>query len=229
MINNKKPTLLYCGTSPELVQHLGNIIHFPTIQIQPKPLTQEEQKQLIHHWHTHDIIIFTSQYAVEYFCAFIIDHDDINIIGHKKVCIIGKHTENAYLKYSGFTPAIIAKTETGAGLIKELKPYSTSLKNQHILFPRSTLPNPYIAETLNNDFHAHVTMVPIYTNSKPPKRTLPIEPIDGIIFTSPSTVVNYISDYKTIPEHWSIWAKGPVTQRKLLDYGYKGQIINESE
>ena len=61
----------------------------------------------------------------------------------------------------------------------------------------------------------------IYENVKPPKRDLPAIPIDQVIFTSPSTVKNFLNDHDTIPAHWDILAKGPVTAQALKEAGYE--------
>ena len=93
------------------------------------------------------------------------------------------------------------------------------LQGKRILLPRSSLPNPFLKEALNAG-GAHVTEITIYENTKPPKRDLPSVRIDGVIFTSPSTVRNFLTDYGRIPASWQIMAKGPVTLKTLQDEGY---------
>jgi uroporphyrinogen-III synthase len=67
---------------------------------------------------------------------------------------------------------------------------------------------------------ALVTEMTIYENTKPAKRDLPSVNIEGVIFTSPSTVRNFLADYGTIPPSWQIMAKGPVTLKTLQNAGY---------
>jgi uroporphyrinogen-III synthase len=71
-----------------------------------------------------------------------------------------------------------------------------------------------------NALGALVSEITIYENTKPAKRDLPSVPIDGVIFTSPSTVRNFLTDYGTIPSSWQIMAKGPVTLKTLQEAGY---------
>jgi len=66
----------------------------------------------------------------------------------------------------------------------------------------------------------------IYTNIKPPKKFLPDVPLDGIIFTSPSTLKNFLQDYGTIPASWQILAKGPVTAKALEEAGYQPHMVS---
>ena len=93
------------------------------------------------------------------------------------------------------------------------------LKGKRILFPRSSLPNPFLKDALSV-YGAIVEEIIIYGNTKPAKRDLPSAGIDGVIFTSPSTVQNFLNDYGTIPAPWQIMAKGPVTLKTLQDAGY---------
>ena len=88
------------------------------------------------------------------------------------------------------------------------------LKDKRVLFPRSSLPNPFLKEVLRAQ-GAIVDEITIYENTKPPKQELPSIKIEGVIFTSPSTVRNFLMDYGTIPASWEIIAKGPVTLKIL--------------
>ena len=98
------------------------------------------------------------------------------------------------------------------------------LEGKNILLPRSTLPNPFLKQALEQK-GAHVKEWTIYENIKPPKRSLPNFPIDGIIFTSPSTFKNFLQDYATISPSWQILAKGPVTAQILQEAGYQPHMI----
>jgi uroporphyrinogen-III synthase len=86
------------------------------------------------------------------------------------------------------------------------------------------LPNPYLKTALTKA-GAQVAEIAVYQNVKPKKRVLPREEIQSVIFTSPSTVTNFIKDYGKIPGSWEILCKGPVSQRMLAKYGYKASII----
>ena len=93
------------------------------------------------------------------------------------------------------------------------------------MFPRSSLPNPFLKEALIA-YGAKVNEITIYENIKPEKRPLPSDHVDGIIFTSPSTVQNFLTDYVTIPPSWQIMAKGPVTKKTLQEAGYNATSLS---
>ena len=75
-------------------------------------------------------------------------------------------------------------------------------------------------------FYDAGTKLTIYKNIKPERRELPKATIDTVIFTSPSTVNNFINDYKEIPKEWNILAKGTLTYNTLKSAGYDQVEIN---
>ena len=113
----------------------------------------------------------------------------------------------------------MAKEETAQGLFKAIIGHM-NVQEQHILLPRSSLPNPFLKNALSA-VGAIVTEVTVYENIKPARRDLPSLDIKGVIFTSPSTVRNFLTDYATIPDTWQIMARGPLTLKTLQEAGYK--------
>jgi len=166
---------------------------------------------------TADIIVCTSWYAGEYLCKELLSIDPKVKITNKIFAVIGQRTQKALQDYD-IQAAIVSQEETAQGLLKAMVK-NLDLKGKRILFPRSSLPNPFLKEALIAR-GALVTEITIYKNTKPAKRDLPSVNIDGVIFTSPSTVRNFLTDYGTISGSWQIFAKGPVTLKTLQDAGY---------
>jgi uroporphyrinogen III methyltransferase/synthase len=98
------------------------------------------------------------------------------------------------------------------------------VRGKKILFPRSSLPNPYLKGELTKQ-GAQVDPLTVYRNVKPQKRDLPKVPISKILFTSPSTVRNFVEDYGRIPDQWKILSKGPLTSRSLREAGYESEVL----
>lgn len=117
----------------------------------------------------------------------------------------------------------MANEESSEGLVKELEE-QFPLRGKKILFPRSSLPNPYLKEKLTALGNS-VQEIVVYENVKPPKKKLPEDDIQKIIFTSPSTVKNFLKDYKKIPSRWKVLSKGTLTQRTLSELGYQSEVI----
>ncbi len=214
----QKLNYLHCGTHPDIYHHLGRIIHFPMIEIKPAVLNQLQQKKLWQDFESADLIICTSTYAVEYFIKALLSIKPSVNFSQKYFAVIGAHTQEALGQF-GIKPFIVAKDETAQGLYEAITNL-IDVDEKRILFPRSNLPNPFLKDALINK-GALVAELAIYENTKPPKRDLPSVQIDGIIFTSPSTVKNFLDDYGTIPSSWRIIAKGPVTAKELESKGYQ--------
>jgi uroporphyrinogen-III synthase len=141
----------------------------------------------------------------------------------KKFAVIGQDTAYALREY-GIEPDLIPADETSEGLFDALK-NTYSLEGLRIFFPRSALPNPFLKDHLTAA-GARVHEMPIYDNTQPDHvAPLPAERIDRVIFTSPSTVHNFLSIYGPIPKEWAILAKGERTQRELKLEGYESEIV----
>lgn len=210
-------TYLHCGLNPELYAHLGVIVPWPMIDITPVEFSSGDLERLGRDFDASDMIILTSPNAVKYFVPLIFKIRSSAQVQAKIIAVIGKYTLSVLDGY-GIKANIIASYETADGLWQTLRKI-TDLKDRKILFPRSELPNPYLKESLLKE-GAEVFEHAVYHNRKPAYRPLPNAVINGIIFTSPSTVTHFLEAYKVIPKEWVILAKGPVTQAALNKAGY---------
>jgi uroporphyrinogen III methyltransferase/synthase len=219
----RKTCVLYTGTHPEKFKGLGRIIHFPMIEISPTPLSAGRIRALIAAMPDYDIVLVTSRFAVKYFFA-LIERENYpwDELTKKAFIAIGETTAAALGRYR-ITPGLTAKEETSEGLYKEMME-KFPMKGKRVLFPRSSLSNPYLKE--------HLTMAGaivdewiVYQNTKPQKRPLPQENIRQVLFTSPSGVRNFLEDYGRIPKEWNILSKGAATSQCLQESGYKSGMI----
>ena len=214
----RRARILYTGTAPERFGEMGEIIAFPTIQIVPARLPETQIKTLLADLPGYDIILFTSRFAVKYFCDLLQENGyPVTNLNSKTVVAIGEETARG-LKEQGIDNGVMAETETSQGLFKEMAA-KLDLRGKKILFPRSSLPNPYLKERLVEE-GSQVDELTIYQNIKPAKRPLPETGIDKILFTSPSTVRNFTEDYGKIPAGWRILSRGPLTSACLREMGY---------
>lgn len=219
----KKTCVLYTGTNPEKFKGLGHIIHFPMIEISPAPFDAPQIQALMAAIPDYDMVLMTSRFAVKYFFALIERGNYLlNELSKKTFVAIGETTAAALGRY-GITPALTAEEETSEGLYKEMTA-KFSLKGKRILFPRSSLPNPYLKENLTKA-GAVVVELTVYQNTKPRKRPIPQENIRQVLFTSPSTVRNFLEDYGQIPKEWGILSKGIVTSNYLKKAGYENEML----
>lgn len=219
---NLKKTFLHCGTNPLLYQTLGNIISWPMIEIKPINFNAEERDVLGQEFDRSQFVILTSPTAVKNFMPLISSIRSQTQIKSKIFAVLGQHSA-ATLTSLGGHAHIIAQEETAQGLFEVFKAVMF-FKDKYILFPRSSISNPFLIDALRQE-GAHVYECAVYENIKPSRGPLPNEHIDGIIFTSPSTVYNFLEEYDTIPSHWDILAKGPVTHKALREAGYRSKIL----
>ncbi len=214
-------TYLHCGTHPQLYTHLGKIVSLPLIEIHPVIFNEDQKKHLLKFWQECQWVLLTSRYATE---CFVKAMAAMNIdLSQRKFALIGQATARK-AKELGLVPQLIAEDETAQGLLDALV-RNGDVKGKNFLFPRSSLPNPFLKNELERR-GAKVNEVTVYENIKPPKQLLPDVALDGVIFTSPSTVRNFLADYATISSSWKILAKGPVTAQTLKEAGYTCQIVS---
>lgn len=217
--------ILFLGTHPQEYRSLGHLIHWPMIRISPVAFNRAQKEKLRGLVSYSDILLLTSEYAVEYFFNILSDVDQKHLsIQDKSFAVIGEHTAQALLD-RGVHPTWIACEETSEGMFKELKK-RVALKGKTIFFPRSSLSNPFLKTELTKA-GAKVHEIAVYQNTKPARRPLPGVEIESVIFTSPSTVTNFLKDYGKIPPAWEILCKGPVSQRMLAKHGYTAAIIKQ--
>lgn len=180
-------------------------------------------RELVGGLHQYDMILLTSRFAVKYFFQALKEQNyDFAGLKQKDFLVIGKDTARALSQYQ-FEPTLIARTETSEGLLKAITE-KFNVKGKKILFPRSSLPNPTLKDELTK-LGARVEQLTVYQNTKLPKRDLPVNGIDKILFTSPSTVRNFLQDYNKIPAHWKVLSKGPVTRQSLKEAGYESEVL----
>lgn len=214
---------LYLGTHPEKYRPLGEIVHVPMIQINPVSINPKQMKELFASMDHYRMIIFTSRFAVKFFLELLQENDyAIENLKTKDIAVIGRETAAALGEF-GLKPSIIPSEETGEGLFKAISAHQ-SLKGLRILFPRSSLPNPFLKMQLIKE-GAEVTEVTVYENVPSPQKDFLNENIRKVIFTSPSTVKNFLDTYGVIPKHWQIFSKGPRTSEALREAGYESEVL----
>lgn len=214
---------LYTGTNPERYRSLGQVVHFPMIKISEAHLGTTAIEKLVSSLDEYHIILFTSRFGVKYFFEFLQEQGyplaDLKI---KDFIVIGKATAQALQEYD-FEPVIISTVETGQGLLDAIRE-KYDVRSKKVLFPRSNWPNPFLEKGLTK-LGAKIELLPVYENTKPDYRELPKKGISNIIFTSPSTVINFLKDYDRIPDNWRIFSRGPLTTQALKEAGYQAEVL----
>jgi len=222
-----KDRILYVGTNPQRYEILGEIVHFPMIELVPVPFTAQQKEEIIQTLKSSHIVILTSRFAVKSFMAILQGKGGEALAADFKGlnwAVIGAQTASALREY-GVSAQIVSEVETSQGLLVELKNVY-DLKGKKIFFPRSSLPNPYLKDELTK-LGAEVAELAVYENRKAKPQPVSWEGISKILFSSPSTVKNFLESYGVIPDDWQILSRGPLTHRALKEAGYESEIFVE--
>ena len=175
-------------------------------------------------------ILFTSQYAVKGFMRVIKDTNYEEYTNEDlKVISIGKTTTEALHK-AGFKDVIQVDEDNRYGVIEWFKKERPKFLEQHpieiehgeeyeeipaVLYPCSSLSPDDIPEALFA-LRYNVTKWTVYNNELPKNpRRVNLNHFKRIVFTSPSTIDNFIKLYGKLPENTEFITRGPITQAHL--------------
>ena len=175
-------------------------------------------------------LLFTSQYAVKGFMRVIKDTNYEEYTNEDlKVISIGKTTTEALHK-AGFKDVIQVDEDNRYGIIEWFKKERPKFIEQHpieiehgeeyeeipaVLYPCSSLSPDDIPEALFA-LRYNVTKWTVYNNELPKNpRRVNLNHFKRIVFTSPSTIDNFIKLYGKLPENTEFITRGPITQAHL--------------
>ena len=238
-----KPTL-YTGTLPAIEKRKADYTYTPLIEINYKidyewgledigisPISKEwydgEWSNGLEYFSSISYILFTSQYAVKGFMRVIKDTNYEEYTNNElKVISIGKTTTEALHK-AGFKDVIQVDEDNRYGVIEWFKKERPKFLEQHpieieygeeipaVLYPCSSLSPDDIPEALFA-LRYNVTKWTVYNNNLPKNpRRVNLNHFKRIVFTSPSTIDNFIKLYGKLPENTEFITRGPITQAHL--------------
>ena len=190
------PTLYTGLTSPD-----ADYIHTPLIEIVPVD-DDTQLRRTIADIDSYDYVLFTSRYAAKYVGALSVKHT--------RVISIGRTTTKA-LHEIGVKEVSEVEEDNSYSVIS----WFSSQSRGRVLIPRSNLALPIIPEGLRQ-LGFEVDCVTAYINRMPehPKK-VNLDEIDRIVFTSPSTIDNFIRLYGALPEKKELVTRGPITEQHL--------------
>jgi uroporphyrinogen-III synthase len=157
------------------------------------------------HIDNYDYLLFTSRFTVRYCMPLLHELPE-----RLRIVSIG-HTTTAELHKHGLTNIEQAESDNSYGVIEWFR----NQPSGKVLFPRSAIALPIICEGLQQlGFDVHP--VTAYTNRMPVNpQKVNINDFDKIVFTSPSTVHNFVKLYGALPAEKELVARGPITQQAI--------------
>ncbi|MBP5134470.1 MAG: uroporphyrinogen-III C-methyltransferase, partial [Paludibacteraceae bacterium] len=186
---------LYTGLScPE-----PDYIHTPLIEIRPVEFELPDTNGF-------DYLLFTSRHAVR--CWF---QKGKAAVAAQVVSIGPATTEE--LKLFGVTDVFQTEKDDSYGVLDY---FCRQPSGRKVLFPRSDLGLDIIPDGLCK-MGFQVTVVTVYQNVLPQKvRRVNLQNIQRVVFTSPSTINNFVRIYGGLPKHIEYVTRGAVTKQYLM-------------
>lgn len=205
--------ILYLGLDPTHYANSDEVIHWPIIQIVPRPLSEPSIQQALHDFESYSHVMITSKSTVAILKDYLLQLGiSLQVWAKKGTLAVGKITAK-HLQDCGITPIKVAQKETAEGIIEELK--QLPLENAHVFWPHSAQARSVIKEFLCTQHIHHTTCVFYDTQSQMPSNHPSLEEFDKIVFTSPSTVKAFLQIFGTFPSHVQLETIGPVTDQFL--------------
>lgn len=182
----------------------NDCIHTPLIEIVPVD-DDTALRSALSRLADYDYLLFTSRYAV----AVVVQYTAV-IPQSIKIVSIGSTTTTA-LQVAGFNDIIQVERDNSYGIIEWFR---NQLRGR-VLMPRSNIALNIIPDGLRL-LGFEVDIVTAYKNRMPPHpRKVDLREIDRIVFTSPSTIDNFIRLYGALPKGKDIVTRGPITEQHL--------------
>lgn len=186
-------------------------IHFPVIKIVPRTF----DNAIIKNFHQYTHFLFTSKSAVK-----ILSHS-ISIPQNRIVISVGSKTSEILIK-NNIHPHYTAKNETAEGVIEILE--TITLDHANLLWPHSSLSRPILLDYFIKRNIRYTDCILYDTVLNIPGPIPDLDNIQEIVFTSPSTIDNFLYLCPNIPSHIKLTVIGPVTEKHLLSKGFHTEL-----
>lgn len=164
-----------------------------------------------------DWILLTSPNGVDYFLRRLCDSGlDLRALAGARLACIGPSTAKALHRH-GLKADLVPQEFVAEGLLEGLRTEIGELRGKRFLLPRaqvarSVLPDALLAAG------AEVLVAPVYKTVAPDLSVLPSGPAE-LLFTSSSTVVNWIEAAAGTSAPTACYCIGPITAQTAREHG----------
>jgi uroporphyrinogen III methyltransferase/synthase len=210
--NEQTQKWMYTGLSVNDWEHDEHFVHTPLISIETSKIN-EEIASVLANIESYNRIVFTNKYSVQHFFDMLLDSGkDLRALSHLSIDSIGKNTSKA-LRERGILAKPLTDDESSTAMLSCYK--QAKIQGERILIPGSNLGLKVLPKGLgglSNSVH-YLAIYKIHKNKAIIKQNL--DQFQGVVFTSPATVLAFIDVYEKIPSHLQIRCRGKQTQKKL--------------
>lgn len=214
MLEQPMKTTLYLGL--ELPQAIPGqrLVHLPVIKIVPRPPDDSSIVHLYTNLLSYTHLIFTSKQTVRIFFQYLpLFGRRLEDLKQLKVVVVGKATAKE-LEKQGLLEPVVADEETAEGVCQIL--FQELSVSCFFCWPHSALSRRVILDFLEHHCSRHFECVFYDTRYTEPDSLPPLDGIDEIVFTSPSTVDGFLQLYGVIPDDKAIKVQGAITKRHII-------------
>jgi len=211
----KTKKILFTGLSDEKFFEHGLFFHIPMIEIK----NGDASHFAIGDGPKFDWIVFSSRFGVYYFFQRLFElKKDTRSLKGTRIAAIGNSTANKLKEY-GVIADLVPQKECSEGLLSEFK--KTNIRGKKVFLPRSDIADKGLTEGLKKlgaKVHSYVAYKNVMPDNLP---DLDLNFFDEIIFSSPSTVRNFIKRYGIPTPKIKIRTIGPVTKKEAQRWKLK--------
>lgn len=217
---HEQPYTLFTGTTPSKFLRQGPLLHFPMIELAPRPLAERVRilRDKLPDW---DGLILPSGPAVRHLMEAVMEMGDVRLLHGKRLLAVGPHTANA-LRAHGLRADAAPDGFGGAAALADLP----GLKPGRYGYPTSD--QSPVDERRAALAPAGVDLDPVVFHTTRPARPdhLPSRPFNRVLFTSGSTVRAYFDAFPEEKHADRDWlAVGTSTQRALREAELPARIL----
>lgn len=218
----QRPTVLFTGLDPSNFRGLGNMLHWPALELTTHPdaeaalpgvLLSLKNRQF-------DWVLFAGRVGVASFFDMIDERRlDSRLLAGTSIATVETGTA-ARLREHGIRPDVIAETETAEELLERFG----ELVGKSVLVVEGTHSPRQLRAGLSNR-GATVSRLPL-KQVRPNRhlgRALPEH--DVIYFVSPSGVRAYYSMYGAAAFQRQVWCLGEETGQALMTFGVEARVL----
>lgn len=218
-----RPRILFTGLDPSNFRTLGDLLHWPALQVEPEPAGVKALPEILQRLKLGEFhyAVFTSKLGVRAFFTSLEEHHlDTRILSGLKIVTAGAGTAMKLQEY-GLRPDTVAQEPGSEGILKTIG----ELHGKAVLLVQGTHA-PQGLELALRERGATLTRLALHRVVPHPELGRPLPDHDVIYFVSPSGVRAYWDTYGEAAFQSEAWCIGEVTLAALDKLGIKGKVVD---
>ncbi len=219
--HSSRPLVLFTGLDPSNFRTLGDILHWPALQVVRNEAGYQMLPQVIEglRQHVFDWIIFTSRIGVDsFFSALAGLGCDSRLLAATRVAASGEGTAANLAEY-GVRPDAVPMFGGSRGILEML----VHIKN--VLLIQGSHAPQNLEERLR-ERNAIVMRLSLHNVIPHNELGRPLPEHDAIYFVSPSGVRAYYHTYGAAAFEKEVWCIGETTRAEIIRLGGKAKVVD---